>query len=205
MDEPMNEQFNNQPLKDKRVAILATDGYEQSELLVPLERLCEAGAKVEVISPKSGRIQGFKHFDKAEQVNVDRELSQATADDYDALVIPGGTHNPDQLRVNPEALSFTRQFFERAKPVGAICHGPWVLVNAEVVAGRTLTSWPAIRRDIENAGGTWVDQAVVVDNGLVSSRKPADLDGFCDKLIAEISEGRHRQAGDLGQRESAAQ
>ena len=186
-------------LSGKRVAILATDGFEQSELLEPLKALKEHEAQVDVVSPKGGHVQGFKHFDKGEQVKVDVELAQADASKYDALVIPGGLFNPDALRVDEQALAFTRAFFTAAKPVAAICHGPWVLANAGVLDGRTVTSVPNIRRDLENAGAKWEDEEVVVDQGLVTSRTPDDLPAFCAKLIEEIDEGRH-----AGQKRSAA-
>lgn len=178
-------------LTGKRVAILAADGFEQSELLEPLRALKEHQADVDIVSPKTGQVQGFKHFDKGEQVPVDVELAQADAGRYDALVIPGGLFNPDALRVNDDALAFTREFFQAGKPVAAICHGPWVLANAEVLEGRTVTSVPNIRRDLENAGARWVDEEVVVDQGLITSRTPEDLPAFCAKLVEEIDEGRH--------------
>lgn len=178
-------------LDGKRVAILATHGFEQSELLEPLRALRGEAAKVEVVSPESGQIQGFRHFDKGEQVVVDTALSDAKAGDYDALVIPGGLFNPDALRANEAALAFTRGFFEAGKPVGAICHGPWVLANAGVLDGRRLTSVPNIRKDLENAGARWDDEEVVVDAGLVTSRTPKDLPAFCAKLVEEIAEGKH--------------
>ncbi len=186
-------------LSGKRVAILAADGFEQSELLEPMKALKEHQAEVHVVSPKGGTVQGFRHFDKGEQVSVDVELAQADAGRYDALVIPGGLFNPDALRVDEQALAFTREFFKAGKPVAAICHGPWVLANAEVLEGRTLTSVPNIRRDLENAGAKWVDEEVVVDEGLITSRTPDDLPAFCAKLVEEIDEGRH-----AGQKRSAA-
>lgn len=186
-------------LSGKRVAILATDGFEQSELLEPLKALREHEAQVDVVSPKGGQVQGFEHFDKGEQVPVDVELTKADASRYDALVIPGGLFNPDALRVDESALAFTRAFFEAGKPVAAICHGPWVLANADVLEGRTVTSVPNIRRDLENAGAKWVDEEVVVDEGLITSRTPDDLKAFCAKLVEEVGEGRHP-----GQRRSAA-
>ena len=185
-------------LTGKRVAILATDGFEQSELTEPMRALQEHQAQVDVVSLESGRIQGFKHFDKGDQVDVDHVLSEVSAKDYDALVIPGGLFNPDALRVDDQALAFTRDFFEAGKPVGAICHGPWVLANADVLRGRTVTSVPNIRRDLENAGANWKDDEVIVDKGLVTSRTPKDLPAFCAKLVEEIAEGRHG-----GQRRSA--
>lgn len=185
-------------LTGKRVAILATDGFEQSELTEPMRALKEHQAQVDVVSLESGRIQGFKHFDKGDEVKVDHVLSEVSAQDYDALVIPGGLFNPDALRVDDKALAFTRGFFDAGKPVGAICHGPWVLANADVLKGRTVTSVPNIRKDLENAGATWKDDEVIVDKGLVTSRTPKDLPAFCAKLVEEIAEGRHG-----GQRRSA--
>ena len=179
-------------LTGKRVAILATDGFEQAELTEPLRALREHDAVVDIVSPDGGKVQGFKHFEKGEQVDVDVKLADADAGRYDALVIPGGLFNPDALRVDDQALAFTRDFFEAGKPVAAICHGPWVLANAGVLEGRTVTSVPNIRRDLENAGAKWVDEDVVVDQGLVTSRTPKDLDAFCGKLVEEIDEGRHR-------------
>lgn len=178
-------------LDGKRVAILASHGFEESELLEPLRALREAGAEVEVVSPAGGTIQGMRHFDKGRTVEVDRTLAQADAGDYDALVIPGGLFNPDALRHDDSAIRFTRGFFEAGKPVGAICHGPWVLVDADLAGDRELTSVPNIRRDLENAGAHWVDREVVVDQGLVTSRTPDDLPAFCAKLVEEIGEGRH--------------
>ena len=186
-------------LTGKRVAILAADGFEQSELLEPMRALKEHRARVDIVSPERGRVQGFEHFDKGEQVAVDVALAEADAGEYDALVIPGGLFNPDRLRIDDRALAFTRAFFDAGKPVGAICHGPWVLANAEVLDGRTVTSVPNIRKDLENAGAKWVDDEVVVDQGLVTSRTPEDLPAFCAKLVEEIAEGKHR-----GQRRSAA-
>jgi len=180
-------------LTGKRVAVLVTDGFEQSELLEPVKALKAQQATVEVVSPASGKVQGFEHFDKGEQVPVDVALADADAGRYDALVIPGGLFNPDALRADDRALAFTREFFRAGKPVGAICHGPWVLADAGVLEGRTVTSVPNIRRDMENAGAKWVDEEVVVDQGLVTSRTPDDLPAFCAKLVEEIGEGRHRE------------
>ena len=178
-------------LNGKRVAILATDGYEQSELLKPLQALKNAGAQVHIVSLQPGEIKGWNEENWGDAVNVDRTVEEANAAEYDALVLPGGVMNPDKLRVNDLAVTFVTGFFERGLPVGAICHGPWTMINAGVVDGRTLTSYPSIRLDLENAGATWVDEEVVCDKGLVTSRKPADLPAFCDKLIEEIAEGYH--------------
>jgi protease I len=178
-------------LSGKKVAILAADGFEEVELTKPRKALDAAGAKTTVVSIKSGKIQGMNHADKGETVAVDRTLAEAKPKDFDALMIPGGLMNPDALRSNEDALEFVRHFFREGKPVAAICHAPWVLIDAGVVRGRTLTSWPAIKTDVRNAGGNWVDQEVVVDNGLVTSRKPDDILAFNEKMIEEFSEGRH--------------
>ena len=180
-----------QQLNGKTVAILATDGFEQAELETPKAALEKAGAKVEVIAPKAGEIQGLQHMEKGSKVRVDHALEDVSAKDYDAIVLPGGVFNPDQLRTNNDAIAFVRDFFEAKKPVGAICHGPWTLIEAGVVKGRKLTSVKSIHSDLQNAGANWVDEEVVVDNGLVTSRTPKDLDAFCSKLVEEIGEGRH--------------
>jgi protease I len=189
----MQESVMSTQLNGKRVAIVATNGFEETELTEPLKALRAAGAEVDVVSPESGAIQGFKHFERGVQVPVDMSIDAVDAKRYDALVIPGGLFNPDQLRVNDMVLDFVRGFFSAGKPVGAICHGPWVLVNAEVVQGRRMTSVPTIRKDLENAGVDWVDEEVVVDNGLVTSRTPKDLKAFCAKLIEEFGEGKHAE------------
>ncbi len=178
-------------LQGKKVAILATDGFEQSELEKPKAALEAAGATADVVSPKSGEIKGWDTDDWGDKVAVDIELSKANADDYDALVLPGGVMNPDKLRINETAVNFVKSFFEAGKPVAAICHGPWTLINAEVVEGRHLTSYPTLRKDLENAGATWTDEEVVVDNGLITSRNPNDIPAFNKKLIEEIAEGKH--------------
>jgi deglycase len=185
-------------LSGRIIAILATDGFEQSELTEPKRALEQAGAMVHVIAPQSGRIRGWQHTDWGDEVPVDLTLEQARPGDYHALVLPGGQMNPDKLRIEPKAVAFARAFFEAGKPVGAICHGPWLLVEADVVRGRTVTSWPSIRTDLKNAGANWVDREVVVDQGLVTSRKPDDLPAFNAKIIEEFAEGRHE-----GQRRSA--
>ena len=178
-------------LQGKKIAILATDAFEEAELTEPMKALRKAGATVEVIAPHGGEIQGWKHFDKGQSVKVDKTLDDASPDDYDALVQPGGVANPDQLRADPRAVAFVRAFFDARKPAGVICHGPWMLIEADVVRGRTVTSWPSLKTDLKNAGAIWVDREVVVDDGLVTSRKPDDLPAFCAKLIEEIREGRH--------------
>lgn len=178
-------------LKGKKIAFLATDGVEQIELTKPWEAIKNAGAEVELISIKPDKIQGVNHMDKGDMFTVDKTIDQANPDDYHGLVLPGGVANPDFLRMDDSAVKFTRSFFESHKPVAAICHGPWTLVEAGVVEGRTLTSWPSIQTDIVNAGGKWVDEEVHVDEGLVTSRKPDDLDAFCAKAIEEFAEGKH--------------
>jgi protease I len=178
-------------LQGKKVAFLATDGVEQIEYTEPRKAIEQAGATADLVSPKGGEIQGFNHLDKGDRFPVDVEVAKASADDYDGLVLPGGVANPDFLRTDPDAVRFVRSFFDAGKPVASICHGAWTLVEAGVVKGRTLTSWPSIRTDIENAGGTWVDEEVHVDQGLVTSRKPDDLPAFCAKAIEEIAEGVH--------------
>jgi protease I len=178
-------------LKGKKVAFLATDGVEQVELTEPLKAVEDAGAQVELLSLEKGEFQGFEHLDKGKKFHADRAVSEAEPDEYDALVLPGGVANPDFLRADEDAVRFVRRFFESGKPIGAICHGPWTLVEAGVVEGRTLTSWPSLKTDVRNAGGNWVDEEVHVDEGLVTSRKPDDLPAFCAKLVEEIAEGVH--------------
>jgi protease I len=178
-------------LQGKTVAIIAADMVEQVELVEPRKALEGAGAETHLISLKRGEIQGFNHFDKAEKLKVDKSIEEVDAGDYDALMIPGGVGNPDQLRGDENVIAFVQEFFETGKPVAAICHGPWVLAEAGVTKGRKLTSWPTLQTDIRNAGGTWVDQEVVVDQGLVTSRKPDDIPAFNNKMIEEFSEGRH--------------
>jgi protease I len=178
-------------LKGKRVAILATDGVEQVELLEPKKALEEAGAMTEVISPKDGKIKGWNHTEWAQEIPVNVNLKSADHNNYDALLLPGGVMNPDYLRMEPSAVQFVKSFFDSGKPVGAICHGSWLLVEADVIRGRKLTSWPSLRTDIRNAGGEWTDQEVVTDHGLVTSRKPADIPAFNRKIIEEFAEGRH--------------
>lgn len=179
-------------LSGKRIAFLATDGFEQVELTKPWEEIKKAGAEVELVSLKSGKIQGMNHDEKADTFAVDHTVADVSAADYDGLVLPGGVANPDTLRVDAGAVSFIRDFFTQHKPVAAICHGPWTLIEAGVLKGRTVTSWPSLKTDITNAGGTWVDEEVHVDQGLVTSRKPDDLDAFCAKAIEEFEEGRHQ-------------
>jgi protease I len=179
-------------LNGKKIAFLvANEGVEQVELTEPWKAVKDAGAEPELISLEAGKVQAFNHLDKGDTFDVDRTVAEANADDYDGLVLPGGVANPDFLRGNEQAVAFARSFFEQSKPVGVICHGPWTLVEADVVRGRRLASWPSIQTDIRNAGGEWVDEEVVVDNGLVSSRKPDDLPAFNAKLVEEFAEGEH--------------
>ncbi|MFE9694200.1 type 1 glutamine amidotransferase domain-containing protein [Micromonospora sp. NPDC005806] len=178
-------------LQGKRIAFLAADGVEEVEYTKPREAVENAGARVELVSLKPGSIQSFNHLDRSNQYPVDVTTKEADVGAYDALVLPGGVANPDFLRTDPEAVRFVRSFFDAGKPVGVICHGPWTLVEADVVRGRRLTSWPSLRTDLTNAGATWVDEAVVTDHGLVSSRKPGDLLAFCSKIVEEFAEGKH--------------
>jgi protease I len=180
-------------LKGKRVAFLAADGVEQVELTEPWKAVEDAGGEPELVSLKGGEIQGFEHYDKGDRFPVDETVAEADPSGYDALVLPGGVINPDILRMHEDAMRFVKRFFEQGKPVGAICHGPWSLVEAGVVEGRTVTSWPSLKTDIRNAGGTWVDEQIVVDRGLFTSRKPADLPAFCAKLVEEVAEGVHAE------------
>jgi protease I len=187
-------------LQGKKIAILvANEGVEQIELTSPREALREAGAEIDLLALEAGEIQAFNHLDKGDTFTADKVVGEASADDYDGLVLPGGVANPDQLRTDTDAVQFVRAFFEAGKPVGAICHAPWTLINADVVDGRTLTSWPSLQTDLRNAGAEWIDEEVHVDQGLVSSRKPDDLDAFNAKLVEEFAEGAHE-----GQRESAS-
>jgi len=180
-------------LEGKRVAFLAADGVEQVELTEPWKAVENEGGRPELISLEEGEILAFNHLDHGDKFEVDKTVAEADPNDYDGLVQPGGVANPDFLRADEDAVSFTRAFFEAGKPVAEICHGPWMLVEADVVRGRKVTSWPSLRTDIRNAGGEWVDEEVVVDAGLVTSRKPDDLPAFCDKLVEEICEGRHEE------------
>jgi protease I len=179
-------------LKGKKVAFLAADMFEEAELAGPWQALEEAGAELELVSLQDGEIQGFDHYDKAGSYKVDKSVEEASANDYDALVLPGGVGNPDNLRQDENAVRFVRDFFEQGKPVGAICHAPWTLIEAGVVRNRTLTSFPSLQTDLRNAGANWVDEEVHVDNGLVTSRKPDDIPAFNKKVIEEIREGRHQ-------------
>lgn len=182
-----------QNLNGLKVAILVADGFEQVELTKPQEALEEAGAQTQIVSPADGEVQGWNHHEKGDKFTVDVPLDSARAQDYDALLLPGGVMNPDVLRTLPKAVEFVKSFFDASKPVAAICHGPWTLVEADVVRGRTITSWPSLKTDLRNAGAEWVDEEVVTDNGLVTSRKPDDIPAFNRKMIEEFGEGQHRQ------------
>jgi len=180
-------------IEGKRIAILAADGFEQSELMVPKQRLEEAGAKVDIISLKSGEIWGWKGGDWAESIPVDRTIDAVKTDEYDALVIPGGQINPDLLRADKDAVALVRDFYEAQKPIAAVCHAPWVLVEAGLAKGRKMTSYHSMATDVKNAGAKWVDREVVVDQGVVTSRNPGDLEAFSAKIIEEVSEGPHEE------------
>jgi protease I len=182
-------------LQGKKVAILVAEGFEQVELTEPKAALERAGARTSIVSPSAQRVQGWKHFDKADQFPVDVALNDARSDDFDALLLPGGVASPDQLRIIPEAVSFIREFFDAGKPVAAICHGLWPLIDAGVVNGRIVTSWPSLKTDLTNAGAKWVDEDVVTENGLVTSRKPDDIPAFNREMIEEFAEGRHSMTG----------
>ena len=187
-----------QILEGKRVAILVADGFEQVELTEPRKALEDAGARTSVVSPSEGSVRGWNHTEWGDEVPVDQPLDEARSQDYDALLLPGGVINPDKLRVLPQAVDLVRAFFEERKPVAAICHGPWTLVEAGVATGRRMTSWPSLKTDLKNAGADWTDAEVVVDRGLVTSRKPDDIPAFIEKMIEEFAEGKHpaqRRAG----------
>lgn len=178
-------------LNGKRIAFLATDGFEQVELTKPWEAIKSAGAEVVLVSPKEGKIQGMHHDQKGDTFAVDQAVQSASAEDFDGLVLPGGVANPDALRMCEDSVSFVRDFFKQHKPVAAICHGPWTLIEADVVRDRKVTSWPSLKTDLTNAGANWVDEECVCDEGLVTSRNPDDLPAFCAKAIEEFSEGKH--------------
>jgi protease I len=187
----MNEKTENSGLRGKRVAILVANGFEEDELISPRKALEEAGAQTKVISPEKGKVKAWKFTDWGKEIPVDVPLETANPREYDALLLPGGVMNPDHLRRNTKALEFVKSFFEEGKPVGAICHGPWTLIDAGVVRGRRVTSYASIQSDLKNAGANWEDKEVVVDHGLVTSRKPDDLPAFNRKLIEEVAEGVH--------------
>ncbi len=180
-------------LSGRRIAILATDGVEQAELQQPLAALRQAGAEIDIVAPHGGEIQGMRHEEKGDKIKVGRTLDAARPDEYSALVLPGGVANPDKLRVQASAVAFVRHFVDAKKPIAVICHGPWTLIEAGGVKGMEMTSWPSLKTDLRNAGARWVDREVVVDRGLVSSRKPDDLPIFCKKMVEEFAEGVHRQ------------
>ncbi len=189
----------SEELKGKKIAFLAAEGVEQVELTEPWKAVEQAGGQPELLSVDDGEVQAFNHLDKADTFPVDKTVADADAGDYDGLVLPGGVANPDFLRTDEDAVGFVRAFFEQAKPVGVICHGPWTLVEADVVRGRTLTSFPSVKTDLVNAGAKWVDEEVHVDEGLVSSRNPDDLPAFCAKIVEEFCEGEHEaQARSVG-------
>ena len=179
-------------LNGKKVAILVADGFEQVELTGPQQALEDAGAETLIVSPNEESVAGWHHYDAGDLFDVDVPLEEADAGDFDALLLPGGVANPDQLRMNPKAVRFVKAFLDAGKPVAAICHGPWTLIEAGAVKGRTMTSWPSIKTDLINAGAKWVDEPVVTDNGLVTSRKPDDIPAFNEKMIEEFAEGEHR-------------
>jgi len=181
-------------LNGKRVAILVAEGFEQVEMVEPRKALEGAGARTFLVSPAKDEVQGWKHFDKADRFEVDVPLERAKPEEYDALLLPGGVANPDQLRGNPKAVQFAKHFVDSRKPVGVICHGPWTLIEAGAVKGRTITSWPTLRTDLQNAGAKWVDREVVVDHGIVSSRKPDDIPAFNRKIVEAFAEGVHAHA-----------
>ncbi|PWC81190.1 glutamine amidotransferase [Azospirillum sp. TSH100] len=180
-----------QKLDGKTVAVLATDGFEQVELTDPVKALRDAGATVHVVAPQGGQIQGWNHHDRGDRIDVDVTLDQADAGRYDALLLPGGVMNPDALRLEPKAIEFVKSFVNSDRPIAAICHGPWTLIDAGGVRGKRMTSWPSLQADLRNAGADWVDEQVVTDHGLVTSRKPDDIPAFCRKMIEEFGEGRH--------------
>jgi protease I len=184
-----------QNLSGKKVAILVGNGFEQVEMTKPREALRKAGANAEIVSPGKGTVRGWNHTEWGDEFDVDRRLDEAKAEDYDALMLPGGVMNPDHLRMNDRAMKFVKSFVDAGKPIAAICHAPWLLAEADAVRGRKVTSWPSLQTDLRNAGANWVDEEVVVDNGLVTSRNPDDIPAFNRKMVEEIAEGRHAAVG----------
>jgi protease I len=178
-------------LRNKRIAVLVEHGFEQSELTEPKKALEAAGARADIISPQSDRVKGWQHTNWGDELPVDRKLDEAKPEEYDGLLLPGGVMNPDKLRINPKAIQFVKHFVDTHKPIAAICHGPWPLIETGIVKGRRMTSWPSLQTDLKNAGAEWVDQEVVVDQGLVTSRKPDDIPAFNRKMIEEFAEGKH--------------
>jgi protease I len=189
--------MSDKKLLNKKIAILATDGFEQSELLEPKKALENAGAKVDIVSLKAGSIKSWSKRNWGPSVEVDVVVSEANPDNYQGLVLPGGTLNPDRLRMDPDAVAFVSEFTRTGKPIAAICHGPWTLIETDILDGRTVTSWPSLKTDLINAGAKWIDKAVVVDNGLITSRNPDDLPAFNEKIIEEFKEGKHEAMGSL--------
>jgi len=190
-EEKQEKKADASKIKGKRVAILVTDGFEQVEMTGPRKALDDAGAKTTLIAPKSGKVKSWDKADWGKEYAVDLTLDRAKADDFDALVLPGGVINPDKLRIDEKAVAFVKAFFDTGKPIGAICHGPWTLIDAGAVKGYKVTSWPSLKTDLKNAGATWVDEPVVVDRGLVTSRKPDDIPAFNKQIIEEFAEGKH--------------
>lgn len=195
--------MGDQSLQGKTIAILASDGVEQVELTKPRTALEQAGANVELISIQDGQIQGMNHIDKGETFPVDHTVDEVNAESYDGLMLPGGAVNPDNLRQNEQAVRFVREFYDTGKPIAAICHAPWLLVEADIARDLTITSWPSLKTDVRNAGGTWVDQEVVTDQGVVTSRKPDDIPAFSKKMVEEFQEGRHERSQSLAGQSTA--
>lgn len=190
-------------LSGRRVAVVVADGFEQIEMTSPVERLKEEGAEVTILSPKSGKVKGWNHTEWGDEFDVDMEIASGSAEDFDALLLPGGVMNPDKLRIDKDAVSFIREFDRSGKPIAAICHGPWPLIEAGAVSGRKMTSYPSIQSDLKNAGASWVDEEVVVDKGLVTSRSPRDLPAFNEKMVEEFAEGVHDRGGALAGKNEA--
>lgn len=181
----------NQKLQGKKIAILVEQGFEQTELDQPLKALLGEGATVEIVSPRQGKVRGWNHGEWGKEIEVDRQIESARAADYDALMLPGGVMSPDKLRMNEKAVQFVREFYDSGKPIAAICHAPWMLVEAGIVRGMNVTSYPSLKTDIRNAGGNWIDEECVTDRGIVTSRQPADIPAFNVKMVEEFAEGKH--------------